>query len=86
MAQIEEYANKYQCAPMEREDGILQLTLHTDGGPLQWSMGPHGELPHVFADIGSDPDNKIVIMTGTVDAFSGPQASPAKRLRRSTRQ
>ena len=86
MAQFDEYANKYQYARMEREDGILQLTLHTDGGPLQWSMGPHGELPNVFADIGKDPDNKIVIMTGTGDAFSGPQASPGNRLRRPTRQ
>ena len=25
------YQNKYQCARFERRDGILQMTLHTDG-------------------------------------------------------
>jgi len=34
MASFEQYANKYQTARMERRSGILQLTLHTDGGPL----------------------------------------------------
>jgi enoyl-CoA hydratase/carnithine racemase len=86
VAQFEEYAGKYQYVHMERQDGILQLTLHTNGGPLQWGSGPHGELPQVFADIGSDPDNKIVIMTGTGDVFPGPQATPHIRLRRPTRQ
>ena len=42
MARLEDYANKYQTIKMERRDGILQMTFHTDGGPLQW-----GGLPTV---------------------------------------
>jgi hypothetical protein len=35
MSRLEDYANKYQCARFERRDGILLMTLHTDGGPLR---------------------------------------------------
>ena len=82
MAQFETYAQAYQTIRMERRNGILQMTLHTNGGPLQWGELPHGELPQAFRDIGSDPDNKVVIMTGTGEVFSGPPATPDRRLRR----
>lgn len=81
MATLDDYADKYRTVRMERRDGILQLTLHTDGGPLQWGEVPHRELPQVFRDVGSDPENRVVIMTGTGDAFSGPRSTPATRLR-----
>ncbi len=76
MSRFEEYACKYQTIRMERRDGILQMTFHTDGGPLQWGPLPHGEFTEAFHDIGSDRDNKVVIMTGTGTVFSGPQATP----------
>ncbi len=79
MAKFEEYANKYQTIRMERRDGILQMTFHTDGGSLQWGLLPHREFTAAFADIGSDPDNQVVIMTGTGDEFSGPRPTPAAR-------
>jgi enoyl-CoA hydratase/carnithine racemase len=69
MAQLEEYANKYQDILMERRNGILQVTFQTKGGPLQWNESAHREFGYAFTDIGSDPDNKVVIMTGTGDAF-----------------
>jgi enoyl-CoA hydratase/carnithine racemase len=82
MATLESYAEKYQTIRMERRDGILQITFHTNGGPLQWGEAPHREFPEAFRDIGSDPDTKVVIMTGTGEAFSGPRATPDARLRR----
>jgi enoyl-CoA hydratase/carnithine racemase len=54
---------------MERKDGILQVTLHTDGKSLVWSALAHEELGFCFADIGADRENKVVILTGTGDAF-----------------
>lgn len=86
MATLAEYAHKYQTIRMERRNGILQITFHTNGGPLQWGELPHREFSQAFHDIGSDPDNKIVIMTGTGEAFSGPQATPDRRLRTTPRQ
>ncbi|MCJ7595178.1 MAG: enoyl-CoA hydratase/isomerase family protein [Desulfobacterales bacterium] len=86
MARLEDYARKYQTIRMERRDGILQITFHTDGGPLQWGPVPHGEMPGAFYDIGSDPDNKVVIMTGTGEVFAGPQATPDAAPRLTARQ
>jgi enoyl-CoA hydratase/carnithine racemase len=76
MTTLATYATKYRTIRMERRDGILQLTFHTDGGPLRWGMLPHGEFPDAFADIARDRENRVVIMTGTGDEFSGVRASP----------
>lgn len=45
---------------MERRDGILQLRLHTDGGPLHWGQEPYAELGQRYYDISSDPENRVV--------------------------
>ena len=79
MATFDDYAERYRHIKMERRDGILQITLHSDGDSLRWSLGPHEELGHAFKDIGGDPDNEVVIMTGTGDEFSGPRASVSAR-------
>lgn len=79
MAKFDEYANKYQTIRMERRDGILQISFHTDGGPLRWGLQPHRDFTYAFADIGSDAENKVVIMTGTGDEFSGPRPSGPNR-------
>ncbi|HIG70941.1 MAG TPA: enoyl-CoA hydratase/isomerase family protein [Myxococcales bacterium] len=54
---------------MQREAGVLELRLHSDDGPLVWGSGPHTELGHCFADVGSDPENRVIILTGTGDRF-----------------
>ena len=77
MASFGEYANKYENIRMERRDGILQITFHTDGGSLKWGEAPHREFGYAFTDIGSDSDNKVIIMTGTGDVYCaemGPRA------------
>jgi enoyl-CoA hydratase/carnithine racemase len=76
MAKFEDYANKYKTVKMERQDGILQMTLHTDGKELRWNMLPHGELPDAFHNIGSDRENRVIILTGTGSEFSGPKPTP----------
>ena len=69
MSLFEEYAQKYQTARMERRNGILQVTLHTEGQSLRWGFLPHGELPAAFHDIGADRENRVVILTGTGPEF-----------------
>jgi enoyl-CoA hydratase/carnithine racemase len=64
-----DYAKSYSHIRMEREDGILEITFHTDGGTLVWGGGPHAQLGPAFYDIGRDHENKIVIMTGTGNSF-----------------
>ena len=76
MSKFEDYVNKYQTIRMERRNGILQMTLHTDGGSLRWGFLPHSELPDAFYDVGADRENRVVILTGTGPEFSGPRATP----------
>src|SRR5947209_5403646 len=69
---LAEYANRYKSVRVTRTDGVLELTLHTDGGEAKWGIteeGHHAELALVFADIATDPENKVVIMTGTGKNF-----------------
>ena len=76
MSHFEDYATKYGCIHMRRERGILDMRFHTDNGPFQWGLGPHRELPDAFADVGRDRENRVVILTGTGDVWSGPRATP----------
>ena len=78
MARFEEYSEKYQHVRIERRDGILQITLHTRGDSMKSGQGPRLELFRAFADIGSDSENKVVIMTGTGDNFCAEGESTAR--------
>jgi enoyl-CoA hydratase/carnithine racemase len=71
---FEDYSDKYENISMRREDGVLEMTLGTDSGPLQWGRQPHAELEEAFLNIGRDRQNQLVIMTGTGEEFSGPVA------------
>lgn len=83
MRSFDEYSTAYRTLRMERDaDGILLLTAHTEGGPLRWGALPHEEWPHAFHDIGMDRGNRVVILTGTGDEFSGPRPPPATRYAR----
>jgi enoyl-CoA hydratase/carnithine racemase len=75
-----DYADKFRTIRMRREDGILEMMLHTDGGPLRWSRLPHRELEQAFLDVGRDRENHVVILTGTGEEFSGPAPSVEENL------
>lgn len=68
-ATFDQYATAYRHAHLERSDGICLVRLHTDEGPLVWGDGPHTELGYLFEDVGRDPENRVVILTGTGDQF-----------------
>jgi enoyl-CoA hydratase/carnithine racemase len=66
---FESYREKYENVRMQRDDGILEVAFHTRGGPLAFNGYVHEALVHAFRDIGDDPDNHVVILTGTGDEF-----------------
>lgn len=66
---FEQYSTSYRHVAMRREHGILELTLHSDGGPLVWGDDPHTELGYCFADVAADPDNRVVVLTGAGPDF-----------------
>src|ERR1700682_4608678 len=69
MSKFEEYANKYKNVKMESRDGILQFTLHTNGGPVIWDFQAHSDTAHALGDVARDRDNKFIILTGPGDDF-----------------
>src|SRR5437870_4641474 len=66
---FDRYRDKYENVRMECEDGILEVALHTRGGPLVFNGYVHEALVRAFRDIGDDRDNHVVILTGTGDEF-----------------
>lgn len=68
-ASFDQYSTAYQHAHLERQDGVCLVQLHTNGGPLVWGDGPHTELGYLFEDIGRDPENRVILLTGTGGEF-----------------
>jgi hypothetical protein len=66
---FDSYRAKYDNVRMKREDGILEVALHSRGGPLTFNGYVHEALVGAFRDIGDDPENHVVILTGTGDEF-----------------
>jgi enoyl-CoA hydratase/carnithine racemase len=66
----------YRFVRTERRDGIMQVTLHTDGGPLQWNLDAQVDIANALREIGGDRDNRVIILTGTGNEFTGPRLDP----------
>jgi enoyl-CoA hydratase/carnithine racemase len=73
----DDYAKKFETIKFKREDGILEMTVHTNGDSLRWGPVAHTELEQAFLDIGRDPENQLIILTGTGKEFSGPEVTPS---------
>ena len=70
MSRFADYRHTYPNARLSRSpDGVLEIALHTDGGKLIFNGHTHEQFVDLFHDVGSDPDNRVVILTGSVDAF-----------------
>jgi enoyl-CoA hydratase/carnithine racemase len=77
MAILNDYANKFQTIRFRREDGILEMTVHTDGDSLRWGPTAHAELEQAFLDVGRDAENHVIVLTGAGKEFSGPAITPS---------
>jgi len=71
--QFSDYQFKFNTIRLWRSDaGVLELVMHTRGGEAKWGTSLrslHAELGQCFADIARDRENKVVILTGTGEAF-----------------
>jgi enoyl-CoA hydratase/carnithine racemase len=71
-ATFSDYSKRYDCISMDRQEGILVLTIHAKGAPEKpclWSAAPHEQLSYAFYDIARDRENRCVIITGAADVF-----------------
>jgi enoyl-CoA hydratase/carnithine racemase len=49
----------------KRDDGVLLVRMHTNGGPQLWSMELHRAIGQMWRTVGSDSEIELVIFTGT---------------------
>ena len=70
MSRFDTYRNGFPNARLTRsETGVLEVALHTDGGTLIFNGYTHEQFVDLFHAVGSDPDNRVVILTGAGAAF-----------------
>jgi len=68
---FDEYKERFkEHYKLERRfDGVILVQAHTAGGPIQLSVENHRSLGQLFKTIGADPENEIMIFTGTGKDF-----------------
>jgi enoyl-CoA hydratase/carnithine racemase len=68
-AQVEslaEYSERYKdFFQFKRENGILEVRMHSGKGPVKWSYQFHHALSELWTTIGHDKENEVLILTGT---------------------
>jgi len=70
MSTFDDYSARFTRAALQREGRVLEITLHDgNGGSLVWDEPAHRELPDLFHAVGSDAENRVVILTGAGDSF-----------------
>src|SRR3954452_18819965 len=52
-----------------RDDGVLLVEAHTAGGPIQLSVQNHRALGQMLKTVGADPENEVMILTGSGEEF-----------------
>ncbi len=69
--QLEEYAARFRdyFTFERRADGVLLVCGHTGGGSIKLSVEDHRALGQMLKTVGADPDNELLILTGTGEEF-----------------
>lgn len=63
---FENYKNRYPNFRLERTaSGILTVSMNTNGGSLILNATARDDFPKLFHDIATDPENQVVILTGS---------------------
>lgn len=66
---LEDYADSFKVVRLSREEGVLIVRLHYRDGPLTWTALAHREFPRLLDAISQDEENRVVVLTGTGEAF-----------------
>ena len=70
MSHFDAYRDSFPNARLTRsKTGVLEVALHTNGGTLAFNGHTHEQFVDLFHVIGSDRDNRVVILTGSGNAF-----------------
>ena len=68
---FEQYKDWFEFVQLKRSDsGVLEVKLHRNGSSLDmWGEDSISEVSLMFGIIGGDPDNRVIVLTGTGDYF-----------------
>jgi enoyl-CoA hydratase/carnithine racemase len=68
---FEEYKERFKdfYKMQRRVDGVILVEAHTNGGPIQLSVENHRSVGQMLKTVGADPENEIMIFTGSGDEF-----------------
>jgi enoyl-CoA hydratase/carnithine racemase len=70
MMKFDDYRESFPNASLTRKpNGVLEARLHTQGGKLIFNGHTHEQFVDLFHAIGEDRENRVVILTGTGEAF-----------------
>jgi enoyl-CoA hydratase/carnithine racemase len=70
MTKFADYQNSFANARLSRSSaGVLEVALHTNGGTLLFNGHTHEQFVDLFHAIGADAENRVVILTGSGQAF-----------------
>jgi len=70
VARFDAYRDKFPNARLTRSNsGVLEVALHTKGDTLVFDGHTHEQFVDLFHAIGSDRENRVVILTGSGGAF-----------------
>src|SRR6201987_5428365 len=70
MSHFDAYRDSFPNARLTRsKTGVLELALHTNDGTLAFNGYTHEQFVDLFHAVGSDRDNRVVILTGSGNAF-----------------
>jgi hypothetical protein len=59
-----------------RDDGVLLVAAHTQGGPVQLSVQNHRSLGQMLKTVGADPSNEVLILTASRCSATWPRSAP----------
>lgn len=69
MSKFDDYQSRYEYIKLRREEGIVEMRLHSGGGELKWSLFPDIEVADALWEVGQDEDTRCIIITGTGNTF-----------------
>ena len=70
MSKFEDYRDRFPNAVLSRkENGVLTIRLHTKNDKLVFDGHAHEQFVDLFHAVGEDRDNRVVILTGSGNAF-----------------
>ena len=56
---------------MERKEGVIEVRMHENGKTPRWSYELHRAWPQMYAAVGADRENEVMILSSTGDRWLG---------------